>query len=356
MIIKCAHCAAAYEFPVKDLPADGMRVKCGSCKHVMLIRLKSKSRRPGRALRQARIRNVTTLPPPVVAQGAGADLSNRRSFSKSHETPRRAEKTSHDGRPSIIIDMGQLDSPEKPSAPPPSQVEAKTFSPLAAAPSLGSADRAGPSSFDLQGEEVEVIAIRPPRMWPLWVAIGVLNIAGFMAYVGWRNNWSPQIFDDPKLAFDIAIGVRERPKPKKRAPVVIVEAETHGTLKLQDIQLELLSTKRGRAAIISGTVHNDSNRTQKAIGIEVAVINTSDGLPIKIRVVGCCEVFDKKMARKIIRDPKHPHFSTTLNEMSKIKLAPGERRAFTAIVRGLNAGVNVKRLAAQAKIKFSEPE
>ena len=38
MLVKCERCGAGYDFPVDQLPPDGLRAKCAACGHVMWIR------------------------------------------------------------------------------------------------------------------------------------------------------------------------------------------------------------------------------------------------------------------------------------------------------------------------------
>ena len=38
MLVKCERCGAGYEFPVDQLPPDGLRAKCAACGHVMYAR------------------------------------------------------------------------------------------------------------------------------------------------------------------------------------------------------------------------------------------------------------------------------------------------------------------------------
>ncbi len=38
MLVKCEQCGAGYDFPVEQLPEDGLRAKCAACGHVMWIR------------------------------------------------------------------------------------------------------------------------------------------------------------------------------------------------------------------------------------------------------------------------------------------------------------------------------
>lgn len=435
MIVKCAKCQAGYEFPVEQLPSDGLRAKCASCKHVMWIRADGTDgapvdsgawRRPGRALGEANALEtpVSTLPPPVVAppqhertpvpepapaaapvveltlpsgaprQQAGRDVAQvqrdervrrgsatanrgfrvaspssegnkRKRKERTVQTAPKAEKDTEQG-PSVIIDMGQLsggaasdpvEAPPEPTGPDPA-----AFAPLSTAPPVTPKARApierAPNAFDVEAP-ADIKAVRPPRMWPFVLLLAVLGLGTFVLLVWWRNDWRP-IWHDPAAAFEVAIGRRELPALPPENPVPIVEAAvSDGTLVVQQVELEPIRLRDGdRAALVKGVVSNQTNRFQKAIGIEVSLVEIQDEGPLKLktRIAPCCVVIGPDEAKEIALDPEHPHFSEQIDSATQARLAPGESRPFAVVLTGLGKRRRGQEIQAAASIKFSEPE
>jgi hypothetical protein len=409
--VKCAHCGAAYQFPVDQVPHEGLRAKCASCGQVVELRREPATPHDlGEAPPVvAAPKNVARLetpppdlrpptePPPGLAKlveaRAGATVrrdsgaaqrgvrvgdarrdkrdQKRKSRQKTHSTKKvapRAEKAAGAaGGAKVIVDMGQLgEKAAEADARRRKEEEAEhaaqaAFSPLAtpaALPPPAELDRARAyPSTDAFGasDDADIKPVRPPGMWRLVVLAVVLVLGAGFLLVWERNDWRP-IWEDPELAFRVAVGKVEAPPPPPPPKAPVVETATmEGQLEFRDLTLEMVSVGRKRhAAVVRGTLANQTNRVQKGVTLEAGFQRA--GLPVRQRVAVCCDTFDTERVKEIVLKPDHPHFSD-LDRASITRLRPGESRPFTVILPDVETDqAKATDLVPHARVRFAEAE
>jgi len=351
MLIRCPRCSAGYEFPVEQLPPDGLRAKCARCAFVMLVK-------PGVGAVDPETGDTRVAFKPRTGGSEVTTVSRP-----------REEKAVEEG-PSIVVDIGQLGpesgegagEAERPAERPAERAAeraAAAFSPLsghprptpASVPALSLAAIAALEAEPIDLTDMEVV-IRPPGIWRLVVAVILLLVGLFFVFVWARNDWAP-IWQDPLASISGAFEVKERPRVvKSDAPRPVIQVdEVRGELQLRALTARTIGQGRRRAAWVEGVVVNASNRAQKAIGIEVSVAQREGAPPVQSRVVVCCESLDEAAAEAILAVPDHPHLDERPVWDHAVRLAPGDERRFSVLV--LDHGT---ALVPSARIKFSETE
>jgi hypothetical protein len=260
--------------------------------------------------------------------------------------------------PSIIVDMTALAPPPEPAAaaapaaaheedddqfPDPFEIDAlAAAAPAQAAPDLDVFDA---PYFD------EAEAVRPPGLRRLALLVAVALVAGALLFVLWRNGWR---LAAPGQMLEVALGGdRPAPVPTTTPRVEIApEKPIVGRLEVRDLKLERLP-RRARAVLVQGELVNDSNVEQAAITVQVDLARHK--LTQKTRVVACCDELDREAAVKLAEKPEHPHFDERLNDLSKVRLAPGEARRFGVVFRDLDGDLLDGELVPMAQVRFSEP-
>lgn len=369
MLVQCPQCSAAYDFPDDRVTEKGLRAACGRCKLVMIVKpprdggekavveippteRKKKVKRPRRR----------TAPPP---EKRPKSERPKRSDSIVSDTT-RDETNVDDDEPSIVIDMAQLndaadslDLPAEPEPEPESEADqearrqaesAAAFAPLSVAPVQLTNPRYAPpmpASFD---NDEELPRIRQATGLKMFLVLLLLGALGFVVFVAWKNDWGP-IWENPKEAVRVALQLEPEAAaaPVTEAPP-IVEKQSAGKLEVEGVSVEWLAA---RAVLVSGTVNNKSDRIQGAIGLDVTLRQGSQLLGN--RVVPCCEVLAADAAKQIARDGTHAHFDRN-QRTGKLRLQPGQRARFTAILRRLPADADHEKANAQVRIKYAEPE
>lgn len=357
MLIRCPRCSAGYEFPVEQLPPDGLRAKCARCAFVMLVK-------PGVGAVDPETGDTRVAFKPRTGGSEVTTVSRP-----------REEKAVEEG-PSIVVDIGQL-GPE-PGEPPADAAEADragerasdrpadraeraaaAFSPLSghARPTPGSVPAVNLAAIAaLEAEPIDLtdmeVVIRPPGMWRLVVAVTLLLVGLFFVFVWARNDWAP-VWQDPVGSLKGAFEVKERPRVvKSDAPRPVIQVdEVRGELQVRGLTARTVGQGRRRAAWVQGVVVNASNRAQKAIGVEVSVAQREGAPPVQSRVVVCCEQLDEAAVEAILAAPDHPHLDERPVWDHAVRLAPGHQRPFSVLV--LDHGT---ALVPTAHIKFSETE
>lgn len=368
MLVQCPQCSAAYDFPDERVTAEGLRAACGRCTLVMLVKPAGadgkavvevpESEVPESEARQARVKRPkrrTAKPAKRVSKSA----KPRRTDSIVSSTRQSAASASEE--PSIVVDMGHFkeDASETPQADVPAQTpidheaarqaeSAMAFAPLSVAPVQLSNPRYAPPMPAHFDDDEDPLVFRQAVFLKTALVLLFLGLVGFVIFVAWRNDWGP-VWEDPAQAIKVALQLDE--KPASAAPAApIVEPQSTGELGVDAVTVEWLNP---RAALVRGTVNNRSNRIQRAIGLDVALIEA--GSALGTRVVPCCTVFDLNEAKKIAQDAKHVHFDPSLRT-GQLSLQPSETAPFTAIVRGLPARTDPAGVAAKVRIKYSDPE
>ncbi|MCB9546879.1 MAG: zinc-ribbon domain-containing protein [Myxococcales bacterium] len=361
MLVQCPQCSAAYEFPAERLPPGGLRAKCARCGCVMRVRPPAAD---GRA--QVEASPKLTRRPGRALEGAAAGTA-RRSENRSVPPPEvfdttRPATSDEDDEPSIIIDMTQLNTagevaPEAPEAPAPApsiEATALTAAPPAAAFAPFHADAPDPrrrvraESFPIDSPvDPELVAsLRTGPRARTIVAFVALLAVGFAVFVAWRNDFGP-IWQNPGAAIRHAFGQPAEAGPAPLDPVV--QNATLGELVIRRIELSWVDRQ---AVLVHGVVVNESDRIQRAIGIEVAVMEA--GLALRSRVVPCCADMTPEEARKIARDPRNPHFDED-QAPGDVALTPGESRTFAVVLRDLSAASR-DDVQPRARIRYSEAD
>lgn len=352
MLIRCPRCSAGYEFPVEQLPPDGLRAKCARCAFVMLVKPTVGAVDPETGESRVAFKPRT----------GGSEVTT---VSKPRE-----ERAIEEG-PSIVVDIGQI-GPEQAAAeaaaalakaePVESAAEraAAAFSPLGARPRPTPAPGAVSNLAALAAIEAEPIdltdmevIIKPPGIWRLVVGVILLLVALFFVYVWNRNDWAP-IWNDPVASIKSAFEVKERPRVVKSEPparTVIQVDEIRGELKVSGLTARPVGQGRRKAVWVQGVVVNASNRAQKAIGIEVSLAQAEGTPPVQTRVVACCAHLDEATVDAVLADPEHPHLDDKPDWESAARLAPGAQLPFSVIM--VDAG---GALIPSGRIKFSETE
>lgn len=338
MLIHCPQCNAGYEFPVEQLPPDGLRAKCARCSFVMLIKAGEGAIDPDTGLAQV----------PFKRRPGGSEVTT--------EVGQREEKAV-DAGPKVVIDMGQLsDTPaaegeaEDDGLPPP--IDLASFAPLAAKPVLAEspsrpvANLPPPAHIDPS----EIREVRPPGMGRLVLIVMLLGASLFALFVAARNDWQID-WADPMASVSKAFDVKERPRVPSKTPTstpVVEVDEMKGQLELRELTVQ---HRRGYA-LVQGTLVNASNRVQRGIGFEIGLTRGPGKPPLKARTVACCDRFTAAEADGVAKKADHPHFSESLNRASALRLMPNEVRPFSVIMR--NAPGRARH--ATGRVKFAEVE
>jgi predicted Zn finger-like uncharacterized protein len=355
MLIRCPRCSAGYEFPVEQLPPDGLRAKCARCAFVMLVKPTVGAVDP-----ETGDTRVAFKP-----RGGGSEVTT---VSKHRE-----ERAIEEG-PSIVIDIGQLGPEQKAAAEAaarangamptetPAERTAAAFSPLGT-PGARRPTPVPDASTNLaamaaiEGEPIDLtdmeVIIKPPNIWRLVVAIIVLLLAGFTVYVWARNDWAP-IWEDPVASIKSAFEVKERPRVSKSEPpprAIVQVDEIQGELKVSGLTARAVGQGRHRGVWLQGVVVNASNRAQKAIGVEVSLSPAEGAPPVQTRVVACCAHLDEAGVDAVLADANHPHLDDTPDWSTAARLAPGDQKPFSVIMLDANGA-----LVPTGRIKFSETE
>lgn len=311
------------------------------------------------------------LPTGDVAEGEPEAARSRGESVRAHSTLK--EERLLDEGPKVIIDMGQfgdgapppVPAPAEPAAeaaPEPPLADTSAFAPLftpqpSPAPAARHRVRELPA-LDGPAVDVEVRPVKPPSLASLMLFVLVALVGGFTAFVSWRNGWAP-VWEDPKAAIAVAFAPA-RPAPAAEAapaPPAVVEAEAQtGALQVGTLTLEpVRAGRRLQAMVLRGEVVNATNRVQKGIGIEASVA-LEPGVPLRTRVVPCCDQLPGDEAVAVAQQPQHPHFAPSFDHAAEVRLQPGESRAFTVIFNDLPADAAADELQPVARVKFSEAE
>ncbi len=274
-----------------------------------------------------------------------ANLSPTRS-SPAQEEPSLSEE------PSIIIDMGQLGDIELEPA------DEGFLSPLSS-PLQGQRvlDRVSVHRLTplLSQEELgEIKTIRPAGIRSLALLLLFLLCVGFLLFVFWKNSWGP-IWNNPQAAFELALGLKEPPKPPAPKPA-FVENEMLGQLEIRGLGIRSIKLSKGKQAIVlEGMLVNDSNRIQTGILLKASVSYSPGGLAQLSRVVPCCDSFDEEDLPKVARRSDHIHFSDDRNRATRVRLKPMDTRSFSVIFLK-SSSQRLPKLYPRVQIKASEAE
>lgn len=349
MIIQCDSCQATYDFPAERIPRGGLKAKCAECGKVLNVRPVSQppvGKPPGRALGPASLEPKSiTAPPPKVQAPIDAP------------PPRRPASN----QPSVIVDMGQLNDPVETAAAEQAAATQAAFAPLAGgAVEAGAADRHRVRSmpaFD-GPDPSEIQEIKPPSMAKWAVLAVVLVLGGFAAWVGAANGWEPIWYEDPVTATKRALGFEKPPAPPPEPEPVHEVAPITGALEVEDVEMTTLKLgKRRLIAILRGRVVNHSNRLQHSIVFDADLMDAErEGeLSLATRRADCCAMMDDAEAKAAARQADHPHFSEKSGG-ENVRLAPGESRAFTIVLRDLDPALDKKPIAPRVQVRFAEVE
>ncbi len=343
MIIQCDTCQATYDFPADRIPAGGLKAKCAECGKVLEVRHEKPS---GRPLRPASTEpGAITAPPPKVQPPIDA--------------PPPRHKPSN--KPSVIVDMGQLNDPVETAAAEQAAAQQAAFAPLAGgtldAPTSERHRVRELPTFD-SPDHSEVREIKPPSMAKWAVLALFLAIAGFAAFVAVANEGDPIWYQDPVTATKRALGF-EKPPPPPPPPEVVEEVPPMtGELVVEGVEMTMLGAgRKHRIAILRGQVINRSNRLQHSIVFDADLLDaeSSRELSLATRKADCCVQFDDAQAKSAARQPDHPHFSEKSGG-ENVRLAPGESRRFTIVLRRLDPDLERKPIEPRVTIRFAEVE
>lgn len=343
MLIRCPKCSAGYDFPVEQLPAEGLRAKCARCSFVMLVKPDAGALDP------------ETMQPRVAfkPRAGGEEVTT---VSKHRE-----EKAVEAG-PSIVVDIGQFgpdeDDSAAPAAPAAPTVDPKSaFSPLAlsAAPPTANPAQTQAILAVLDSEPIDLtdmeIVVRPPGLWRLAVGLLFVSFAIAFVFVWARNDWGP-IWEDPVASAKAAFEVKERVTPtSKPAPIKVEVDEAKGQLVIQDLKTRSVTRGGQQGLWVQGIVHNDSNRAHKAISLEISLAESAEGPSVAQRVVPCCELLAEAEILQLPTQPEHAHFSEKTDWEHATRLKPGEEAPFGVMFLGAQ-----KNLTPRAKVRFFEME
>ncbi|MFN3199711.1 MAG: hypothetical protein ACE366_15010 [Bradymonadia bacterium] len=198
-------------------------------------------------------------------------------------------------------------------------------------------------------DSVDITVVRQPRIGRFIILTLLLAIIGVGLFIAWKNNFQPIIWENPKIAAQIAFtGHDPRPAPAKPLPPAPKPTAPIGSLEVVDVTVEPLP---GGHALLTGQISNPTEGVHHAVTIEAQL--RQGNLPLHRRVIPCCTTFDEAEAAKVAADPGHPHFATFLPELADIKIPPGGRRLFNVVF--LKEGSTaLGELTPYAEIKHSE--
>jgi hypothetical protein len=406
VLVACPQCEARYDFPAETLPEEGLRAKCVACGHVLHVTRQGVrddalvTRRQGldeetpalsgyalvtRRSNRPAAAPAVSLPPPRVAPMPVADddapldpledlgtapadddgtppppamppvvlpplapRDARRgtlppSALEAVASSNDAEVTTRGGRtdrtvpeqPKVILDLHSIGTPlpneglptPAPVAPPADE----TDPPPVVAPPPSTAEVKAlftPDPFDVP----DARAFHPVRRALPWALLCIA--VGIAVYFAVR----PQ--DRPP------------PAPGATAPKTRVEAplQATGDLEIDEVRVEWLPRKGG--AVVHGVLHNRTGLTQSAVAL-TATLARGD-LPVRQRVVACCEPLTLPEATTVAATPEHPHLAPRLVLSDRPPIGPGERRPFSVVFAG--ATDESPPLSARVEVKFSEPQ
>lgn len=296
-----------------------------------------------------------------VSRGGAADPRGVRVGGRRPEPSTLGVHVSHreerevESEPSVVIELGAFatDKPVDESAPTAQVRLAQDFSPLAtpglvAAAATPAPTPRGAEALVVREELDDVEVVRPPSIAGLMVFLLLVAVAGFGAFVWVRNDRGP-VWEDPGRAIRVAFGVeaRARPEAPPAPPVATEVAPVQGELRVEGVTL---ATIEPRGALVTGTLVNATNRVQTAITIEAKLLR--DGVAHARRVVACCDALDPAGARDLLSKPDHAHFAEgRFQNLDKVRVSPGERRAFAVVFRELGT---TRDFAPEARVNFSE--
>lgn len=257
--------------------------------------------------------------------------------------------------------MGQLNDPVETAAAEQAAAQQAAFAPLASGaievpPATSERHRVRElPTFD-SPDHSEVREIKPPSMAKWAVLALVLVIAGFVAFVAVANGGDPIWYQDPVTATMRALGF-EKPPPPPEEPEPVVEAPPmEGELVVEDVEMTMLKvSKKQMIAILRGQLVNRSNRLQQSIVFDADLIDaeSSKALSLATRKADCCVQMDDAEARSAARQADHPHFSDKSGG-ENVRLAPGDSRRFTIVLRDLDPDLERKPIAPRVQIRFAE--
>ena len=133
-------------------------------------------------------------------------------------------------------------------------------------------------------------------------------------------------------------------------PIVVEPPPPVGELTIDGVKLEPLGKKLGFA--VHARLLNKTAVGQTAITLRASLLR--DGLPIRERTLACCDDFDTATATQVAQTPGHAHFSTRMNNLNTVKLAPGEARPFTVVFPDAGGDLFGVALTPIVEVKFSE--
>lgn len=138
--------------------------------------------------------------------------------------------------------------------------------------------------------------VRPPSFARFFVAAIILLVIGLATIFGYRIGWDMELLKtEPGIAFKVALGVQEKPRPVEAQPPVEapVKADSlRGELNAVDVTLERLSQGPHKGQlIIKGRLQNNTNRMQTMVMLRSSLIS-ADGLPLESRKHRCCQLLD----------------------------------------------------------------
>lgn len=349
MIIQCDSCQATYDFPADRIPPGGLKAKCAECGKVLNVRHEATPAGRARGAASTEPKAITAPPPKVQAPIDAPPL---------RPTPSNPPTG---GQPSVIVDMGQLNDPVETAAAEQAAAQQAAFAPLAGGavdPSAAERHRVrSMPAFD-GPEPSEIQEIKPPSMAKWAVLAVVLALAGFVVWVAMANGWDPIWYQDPVTATKRAMGFEQPPAPPPEPKPVVEVAPMTGDLEVRAVEMTTLKLGRRKLiAILRGEVVNDSNRLRHSIVFDADLIDaeSATGLSLATRKADCCVMFDDAEAKAAARRADHPHFSEKSGG-ENVRLAPGESRRFTIVLRDLDPALDKKPIAPQVKIRFAEVE
>ncbi len=402
MLVACPQCEARYDFPAETLPEEGLRAKCVACGHVLHVTRQGvrndalvtrrqgldeetpalsgyalvtrRSNRPGAvpavSLPPPRIAPVSvadddapldpledlgsapadddgTPPPPAMPPVVLPPLAPRDarrgtlppSALEAVASSNDVEVTTRSGRadravpeqPKVILDLHTIGTPlpNDVTAVPPRVDETEPPPVIAAPPSTAEVKALfTPDPFDVP----DARAFHPVRRALPWVLLCIA--VGVAVYFAVRP---PDVSALP---------------PSSAAPKTRVEAplQATGDLEIDEVRVEWLPRKMG--AVVHGVLHNRTGLTQSAVALTATLARGE--LPVRQRVVACCEPLTLPEATTVATTPEHPHLAPRLVLSDRPPIGPGERRPFSVVFAG--ATDESPPLGARVEVKFSEPQ
>ncbi len=298
----CPGCGERYEFPAELMVDPSFHARCPACRCTFLVRRRGVELLTG----PPNTRPATgPLPTPQGgAAGPGAQPDEEAGIGGYYRmrSPRWRQKTAPEG----LTAVSEADVAEEPEEAPPPSPAARPTAHLARTVAL----TLGGAALVAAGAATATWFVR--RELPSEVAV-----AG-----------------PPRPAASPAPAALPPPGPSPDAALPLVEADAGAPwpdgLAARIREVEPVDARN--AAIVQGVVRNGSAAPSPA-RLEVTLV--ADGVPIRRRVVWCCDEFSGADGVAKVLDPKHPHFARRAPAEDG-ELTPTEERPFSVLFPSLS--------------------